>query len=304
MTRFIYDQFSKDCLETLLTPYGKVEVAKKIAGEIKEIDLYFLPNSANLPSNLGILAQLATTPSLFEPYRNPVTPKEIKDCILKLLEINTQIYREGNRNKIRLSESDLPTLWIITPTASRRILSQFGAQLQSIPGIYHLPESLRTAIVVIHKLAVTRDTLWLRLLGRGKVQKRAMDEFIELPNNYAVKSAILEILYGLEKNLEINKEITQREDRELMMRLAALYQEEKTRVREEGYQIGKAEGKAEGKVEGEVNLILRQLSRKLGDLSPELTSQVRQLNLAQLEILGEMLLEFDNQQDLVNWLRG
>ena len=127
-----------------------------------------------------------------------------------------------------------------------------------------------------------------------------MDEFIELPNNYAVKSAILEILYGLEKNLEINKEITQREDRELMMRLAALYQEEKTRVREEGYQIGKAEGK----VEGEVNLILRQLSRKLGDLSPELTSQVRQLNLAQLEILGEMLLEFDNQQDLVNWLRG
>ena len=84
MTRFIYDQFSKDYLETLLTPYGKVEVAKQIPGEIREVDLYFIPHTPIIPKELGILAQLASTPSLFEPYRNPVTPKEIEDCVLKL----------------------------------------------------------------------------------------------------------------------------------------------------------------------------------------------------------------------------
>jgi len=64
LTRFIYDQFSKDYLETLLSPYGTVEVAKQIPGEIREIDLYFIPNTSTLPTELGILSHLATTPTL------------------------------------------------------------------------------------------------------------------------------------------------------------------------------------------------------------------------------------------------
>ena len=92
------------------------------------------------------------------------------------------------------------------------------------------------------------------------------------------------------------------------MRLAPLYQEEKARVREERYQIGKAEGiregKAKGKAEEGINLILRQLTRKLGNLSPELTNQIRQLKLEKLENLGEMLLDFNNLDDLVQWLRN
>jgi hypothetical protein len=40
---------SKDYLETLLSPYGNVEVAKQVPGEIREIDLYFIPNSPPTP---------------------------------------------------------------------------------------------------------------------------------------------------------------------------------------------------------------------------------------------------------------
>jgi hypothetical protein len=51
---------------------------------------------------LGILAKLVATPSVFEPYRNAVTIKEIKDCLLKLLEITAQVQREATRNNSSL----------------------------------------------------------------------------------------------------------------------------------------------------------------------------------------------------------
>jgi hypothetical protein len=50
LTRFIWDKFSKDFLETLLSPYGTVVVSKEVTSEIKEIDLYFAPNTAEIPS--------------------------------------------------------------------------------------------------------------------------------------------------------------------------------------------------------------------------------------------------------------
>ncbi|ELS00150.1 hypothetical protein, partial [Gloeocapsa sp. PCC 73106] len=250
MTRFIYDQFSKDYLEALLKPYGGVEVAKSVAGEIKEVDLYFIPNTPSLPPELGILARLAATPSLFEPYRNPASVKEIRDCLLKLLEIMAQLQREATRNNRRLSEEELPNLWIITPTASQPILQGFKAEIASDSGIYFLPQLLKTAIVVIHQLSVTPETLWLRLLGRGRVQQQAIDELINLPEDYPNKSITLEILYTLQKNLEINQGNIEPEDRELIMRLAPLYQEDRARAIEEGFQRGKTEGKAEGKAEG------------------------------------------------------
>ena len=48
-------------------------MAKQVPAEIREIDFYFTPITNNLPHELGILAKLIATPSLFEPYRNPVT---------------------------------------------------------------------------------------------------------------------------------------------------------------------------------------------------------------------------------------
>lgn len=213
MTRFIYDQFSKDYLETILTPYGQIETAKQVADEVREIDLYFIPNSRILPPELGLIGRLAITPCLFEPYRNPVTVKEIGDCLLKLLALTSQLQRIASRNKERLSPSELPKLWIITPTASKRILAEFGAQTQVESGVYQLANSLRTGIIVIHQLTVTKETLWLRLLGRGKVQQQGIDELLSLPRDEPLKSAIIEILYTLQKNLEVNQTLAKPEER-------------------------------------------------------------------------------------------
>lgn len=154
MTRFIHDQFAKDYLEELLSPYGEVQAPRRVAGEVRQIDVWFTPTSP-LTSDLnvlGLLGRFAANTALFEPFRNPATASEICDCLLKLLEVRGEFHREANRNNRNLQELNLPILWILTPTASVPLLSGFGTTLSEdwLSGVYFLPEYLRTAIVVIH----------------------------------------------------------------------------------------------------------------------------------------------------------
>ncbi len=58
----------------------------------------------------------------------------------------------------------------------------------------------------------------------------------------------------------------------------------------------------EGRAAGEKALVLKQLNRKLGSLSPELTAKVSNLSLERLETLGEALLDFSSVADLETWL--
>ncbi|NJO74484.1 MAG: DUF4351 domain-containing protein [Leptolyngbyaceae cyanobacterium RM1_406_9] len=62
------------------------------------------------------------------------------------------------------------------------------------------------------------------------------------------------------------------------------------------------EGIQQGIQQGEISIILRQLHRRLGQLDPQLEVQVRNLSIQQVEELGEALLDFSTETDLVNWL--
>lgn len=53
---------------------------------------------------------------------------------------------------------------------------------------------------------------------------------------------------------------------------------------------------------GERSLILRQLTRRVGEIPDTLQSQIDGLSLAQLEALGEALLDFVRLPDLEAWL--
>ena len=54
--------------------------------------------------------------------------------------------------------------------------------------------------------------------------------------------------------------------------------------------------------QGERTLVLKQLTRKLGNLSPELLARVNSLNIDRLEALAEDLLDFKQVGDLERWL--
>ncbi|PZD70842.1 hypothetical protein C1752_08984 [Acaryochloris thomasi RCC1774] len=70
------------------------------------------------------------------------------------------------------------------------------------------------------------------------------------------------------------------------------------------YQEAVQEGQQKGRLEESQSLVLRQLTRRLGEIPPELRSQIEGLSLEQTEALGEALLDFTEQGDLVEWLEG
>ncbi len=65
---------------------------------------------------------------------------------------------------------------------------------------------------------------------------------------------------------------------------------------------GLQEGRQEGRQEGEANLVLRQLNRRVGDISPELLPNIRSLDLEQLENLGEALMLSVVAMEIWNYL--
>ena len=58
---------------------------------------------------------------------------------------------------------------------------------------------------------------------------------------------------------------------------------------------------AEGRQQGEANLILRQLNRRIGEVSPQVCQKIESLSIEQLENLGEALLDFQSIEELEQW---
>ncbi|MGH1395321.1 MAG: Rpn family recombination-promoting nuclease/putative transposase [Trichormus sp.] len=68
------------------------------------------------------------------------------------------------------------------------------------------------------------------------------------------------------------------------------------------YREIKEEGREEGREVEARSLIIRQLTRRVGELPPAVRQQVESLSLEQLENLGEALLDFTNLADLQAWM--
>ncbi|BAZ03714.1 DUF4351 domain-containing protein [Calothrix sp. NIES-3974] len=62
------------------------------------------------------------------------------------------------------------------------------------------------------------------------------------------------------------------------------------------------QGRIEGRIEGKREMVLRQLNRRVGTLTPQLQERIQRLSVSQLEDLGEALLDFNAIADLENWL--
>nr|WP_253274344.1 DUF4351 domain-containing protein [Myxosarcina sp. GI1] len=81
--------------------------------------------------------------------------------------------------------------------------------------------------------------------------------------------------------------------REEVMKESVTYQAILREGRQQGIQQGR---------ERELALIVRQLNRRIGAVSPEVRDRLEDLSIVQLEDLGEALLDFTTESDLLNWL--
>jgi hypothetical protein len=208
-----------------------------------------------------------------------------------LIELAAAIRRKAKRESQALSNSVLPQLWILSPTVSQSIIGQFVAVQQDLwpTGFYFLPLPFRTALVAIHQLPANEATLWLRLMGRDGVQRRAISELLALPANHPMKRRTMEHLAVLQISLNVGQNLST-DERALAMNLTPVYEKWRQETLNEGRQ------------EGELAFALRLITRRFGTIAPSTETQIRSLSLTQLESLGEALLDFSQPSDLENWL--
>lgn len=247
MSQFPHDEFVKEVLPELYQNYGQVIPSADVSSERREIDILFIPDKAvpTTADTLGLLGKIAQTTCLIEVYRNPVKAEQIMDCIGKLVSVKNNRLKE-QKNQV--------TLWIITPTISKRILNQFSAQPQVDweKGVYFLPEGLTTGIIIVHQLPKTPETLWLRLFGRDKIQFSAIEELKLLPDNYPSRKNVLKSVYGLLNAISANQiksSIANQKREVLIMSLRAIFDEELAKEKKQGIQQGIQQGEIKGKLE-------------------------------------------------------
>jgi predicted transposase YdaD len=85
----------------------------------------------------------------------------------------------------------------------------------------------------------------------------------------------------------------------------------KTRVYQEAMQEGKQEGRQEGLLLGEQRgllkgqsaILLRQLTRKFGQVSPRLKNRISKLSVLQLENFAEAIFDLETIADINAWLK-
>jgi predicted transposase YdaD len=88
------------------------------------------------------------------------------------------------------------------------------------------------------------------------------------------------------------------------MNLTPVYEQWRKETLQEGRQEGRQERIQVGLQQGERSPILRQPSRRVRVMSPEVRSQVEVLPFHRLKALGETLLDFEHADDLMDWLRS
>ena len=88
----------------------------------------------------------------------------------------------------------------------------------------------------------------------------------------------------------------------MIMQLSPLYLEKIQAAERIGEARGEARSEARANVEGETGLIVWLLTRRFGSIDINVTAQIQQLSLAQLDDLGAALLDFTSLADLMGWL--
>jgi hypothetical protein len=111
MTRQLHDQFSKQYLKELLSPFGKVEISRKVTEEVRPVSIFFSHVSKPPISsiNLGILSKILLGDCLIESFGNKPTLNEVCSCLLKLFSIQSELQGEAKCNQESINEIDLPS---------------------------------------------------------------------------------------------------------------------------------------------------------------------------------------------------
>jgi hypothetical protein len=235
MSRQLHDQLAKDLMEELLSPLGEVKINRQLRGEVRYADVTFTPRSPtpDQQAQLGLLGRLTREPFLIEAFHSTIDIVEIRNCLQKLFSLHAQLHLKAKGTPA--PEAELPRLWLLLPSVSAEIRKHSSVVRKPSweEGIYLSSLTYKLGFVVIHQLPKTEDTLWLRLMGRGRVQKRAIQEFLALPKEHPYRQNITDILANWRVTLDSRKQLTDDEE-ERLMNLSPAYLRHKEELVQQG----------------------------------------------------------------------
>jgi len=267
--------------------------------------VWFRPDRERLSAlaSAGLLGRMARAgPCMVEPYRNTPGIAEMRTCLCKQDILYHECVVEARRAKAE--QPGFPRLWIISSGRPDSILEQFHfAPMPGWPaGCYasSVPIDARH-IIVARELPRTRETLLLRLLGRGPTFRQAVSDLLALPPGAWERQTAEPLLLAF--RLDPKQDPGDSEMQEFMIETQRILAEWEQRVRregredglraskedafragrEDGLRAGREDGLREGKEVGERAFVTRLLTRRFGALSPE--------TMARLEAADTVLLE-------------
>ena len=168
-------------------------------------------------------------------------------------------------------------------------------------GIYYLGNLYRSAIVVIHQLPATPETLWLRLLGRGRVQEQAIRELEELPKTNPWRANALKLVAQLLTILAMrqNREVDP-DNEEIIVTLTQLYEEAVAQLREELRQEARQEAQREAQQE-RLRFVADILRVRFGEIDAELAEIVEAIATLPSEEFTPLLLQLSREELLARF---
>jgi Domain of unknown function (DUF4351) len=160
---------------------------------------------------------------------------------------------------------------LLSPLGAVEVSQQISSEVR-YADVYFTPQS---------DVAKTDELGLLTKLAQSSVVFEPFRNSVKIPQIRACMSKLFDLHQALGKEAKKEK---------LIMQLSPLYLEK----------IQAAE--LVGEERGEARMLMRQLNRRFGDIPTELYDRIGQLNVAQLENLGEALFDFKSFVDLEVWL--
>lgn len=225
-----FDQFAKHMLREALAPTGLVETDAEVSPDAQRVDVWFVPDPAKHDDRrgLGLLTRLTDSACLLEPFHSTPGPDELVDCLRKLLAFRHVL-------SLRTPSTPGPRMWVISSGRPASGLAALGfRKLRGWPrGLYGAAPALHLGLLVVSELPRTRGTLLLRLMGAGRVLKRAIGDLRGLPEAAPERHVALPVLLRLRLDVP-PPDARSADDQEFMMSTEDVVEVWKRQVIKEG----------------------------------------------------------------------
>ena len=298
MAHKVHDQRHKALLGAFYHLWATVDTEREVASQKQAIDLVVTPNS-DPPGDpgLSLLHRMSAQGiSMFELFYNTPGLGDIDACVRKQLVYHQSLILHAGREKRDPPEK--PILWILSSGKPETVLAHYEARPMPgwPPGFWLTRSADALRLVAINQLPTTRDTLIVRLLGRGPTLRDAIDELYRLPDGCIEQRLAMPVLLDFPAHLP--QTFFQEDDLDYLQQIHTRYDEWKQRAEQEGLRKGRRQGERRGKRQGKQELLLRLLAIRFSPLPEDVVEQIHRAKPRQLEIWAERVLTAESLEQV------